>query len=40
MIITPEKSVTMGDLKISITDVKRAVAGRDQRKLKKTNIAQ
>ena len=28
MIITPGKSVTMGDLKISKTDVKRAVAGQ------------
>ena len=32
MIITPEKSVTMGDLKISITDVKRAVAGQRSKK--------
>ena len=36
MIITPEKSVTMGDLKISMTDVKVQWLDRDQRKLKKT----
>ena len=32
MIITPGKSVTMGDLEISKTDVKRAVAGQRQKK--------
>ena len=32
MIITPGKSVTMGDLKISKTDVKRAVAGQRSKK--------
>ena len=41
MIITPRKSVTMGDLKISKTDVKRAVAGqRSKKNEKKTKIAQ
>ena len=40
MIITLTKSVTMGDLKISKTDVKARWLDRDQRKLKKTNIAQ
>ena len=34
MIITPGKSVTMGDLKISKTDVKRAVAGQRSKKTK------
>ena len=37
MLITPGKSVTMDDLKISKTDAKR---DRDERKLKKTNTAQ
>ena len=32
MIITPGKSVTMGDLKISNTDVKRAVTGQRSKK--------
>ena len=32
MIVTPGKSVTMGDLKISKTDVKRAVAGQRSKK--------
>ena len=32
MIITPGKSVTMGDLKISKTDVKRVVAGQGSKK--------
>ena len=32
MIITPTKSVTMCDLKISKTDVKRAVAGQRSKK--------
>ena len=32
MIITPGKSVTMGDLKISKTDVKRAVAEQKSKK--------
>ena len=32
IIITPGKSVTMGDLKISKTDVKRAVAGQRSKK--------
>ena len=32
MIITPGESVTMGDLKISKTDVKRAVAGQRSKK--------
>ena len=32
MIITPGKSVTMGDLKISKTDIKRAVAGQRTKK--------
>ena len=41
MIITLGKSVTMGDLKISKTDVKvQWLLERDQRKLKKTNTAQ
>ena len=32
MIITPGKSVTMGNLKISKTDVKRAVGGQRSKK--------
>ena len=40
MIITPGKSVTMGDLKILKTDVKGQWLDRDQRKQKKTNKAQ
>ena len=32
MIITPGKSVTIGDLKISKTDVKRTVAGQRSKK--------
>ena len=40
MIITPGKSVTMGDLKISKTDVKVEWLDREQRKLNKTNMAQ
>ena len=32
LIITPGKSVTMGNLKISKTDVKRAVAGQRSKK--------
>ena len=40
IIITLGKSVTMGDLKISKTDVKVQWLDGDQRKLKKTNIAQ
>ena len=40
MIITPGKSVTMGDLKISKIDVKVQWLDRQQRKLKKTNMAQ
>ena len=32
MIITPWKSVTMGDLKMSKTDVKRAVVGQRSKK--------
>ena len=39
MIITLGKSVTMGDLKISKTDVKVQWLDREQRKLKKTNMA-
>ena len=34
MIITPGKSVAIGDLKISKTDVKRAVAGERSKKTK------
>ena len=40
MIITLGKSVAMGDLKISKTDVNVQWLDREQRKLKKTNIAQ
>ena len=40
MIITLEKSITMGDLKISKTDLKVRWLDRDQRKLNKTNITQ
>ena len=39
MIITLGKSVTMGDLKIPKTDVKVQWLDREQRKLKKTNVA-
>ena len=40
MIITPGKSVAMGDLKISETDVNVQWLDKEQRKLKKTNMAQ
>ena len=40
MIITLGKSVAMGDLKISKTDVNVQWLDREQRKLKKTNMAQ
>ena len=40
MIITLMKSVAMGDLKISKTDVDVQWLDREQRKLKKTNMAQ
>ena len=40
MIITLGKSVAMGDLKISKTDVNVQWMNREQRKLKKTNMAQ
>ena len=40
MINTQLKLVTMGDLKISKTNVKAQWLGREQRKLKKTNMAQ
>ena len=40
MIITPGKSVAMGDLKISKTDVKVQWLDRDQRKLRKTDMVQ
>ena len=40
MIITLGKSVSMGDLKISKTDVNVQWLDREQRKLKNTNMAQ
>ena len=40
MVVTPGKSVTMGDLKISKTDVKVQWLDRDQRKLRKTDMVQ
>ena len=40
MIITLRKSVTIGDLKISKTDVKVEWLDREQRKLNKMNMAQ